>query len=108
MVRKYSGPQSHPSCGKKASLNMDLKHCYGSPVRWCLVLVAINVAAVGAIADEAADRFFDQQVAPLLIRRCIQCHNGFDLKGKLDLSTREGALKGGESGPSIHVTYQQW
>ena len=95
-------PQSLTSRGKKASVNMDLKHCYGSPVRWCMVLVAINVAAVGTIADEASDRFFDQQVAPLLIRRCIECHNGFDLKGKLDLSTREGAFKGGENGPSIH------
>ena len=60
------------------------------------------MASVAAVADEAADDFFDQQVAPLLVRRCIQCHNGFDLKGKLDLSTREGAVKGGESGPSIH------
>ena len=81
---------------------MDLKHCYRSPVRWCMILVSINVAAVSAIADEASDHFFDQQVAPLLVRRCIQCHNGFDLKGKLDLSTREGAFKGGESGSSIH------
>ena len=57
----------------------------------------------GAAADESTDKFFDQQVAPLLARRCLHCHNGFDLKGKLDLSSREGVLRGGESGPAIHV-----
>jgi hypothetical protein len=81
---------------------MDLKYRCGTSLGWYMVLVAILVLPVGAVADEAADRFFDQQVAPLLVRRCIQCHNGFDLKGKLDLSSREGAFKGGENGPAIH------
>ena len=30
---------------------------------------------VVATADEAAEKYFDQQVAPLLARRCLECHN---------------------------------
>ena len=69
----------------------------------CWFLGLLLLLPVVATADEAAEKFFDQQVAPLLVRRCVQCHNGFDLKGKLDLSSREGALRGGEGGPAIHT-----
>ena len=44
---------------------------------------------------------FDHKVAPLLIRHCLECHNSFDLKGKLDLSQREAAMKGGKHGSSV-------
>ena len=44
---------------------------------------------------------FEKFVAPLLGRRCTSCHAGEELKGKLDLSTREKLLVGGESGPAL-------
>ena len=44
---------------------------------------------------------FEKFVAPLLARRCTSCHAGEELKGKLDLSTREKLLVGGESGPAL-------
>ena len=44
---------------------------------------------------------FDRDVAPLLVRHCLECHNGFDLKGKLDLSRRDAALKGGKHGAAF-------
>ena len=40
-------------------------------------------------------------VAPLLARRCLDCHSGPDPKGKLDLSRKARALSGGESGAAI-------
>ncbi|MEE2947363.1 MAG: DUF1553 domain-containing protein [Verrucomicrobiota bacterium] len=41
---------------------------------------------------------FDRDVAPLLIRHCLECHNSSDLKGKLDLSGKASVIKGGKNG----------
>jgi hypothetical protein len=35
---------------------------------------------------------FDRDIAPLLARRCLDCHSGAAPKGKLDLSRRKAAL----------------
>jgi hypothetical protein len=64
-----------------------------------------GILAVGARAV-AADRGggandFDVRIAPILIRRCLDCHSGADAKGKLDLSRRASAFAGGESGEAI-------
>src|SRR5258708_6745858 len=59
------------------------------------------IAADSADAGQAAARSFDEQIAPLLARRCLQCHNGVDKKGGLDLTRPEAALAGGESGVAI-------
>ncbi|MEY3173367.1 MAG: hypothetical protein RLZZ436_1281 [Planctomycetota bacterium] len=44
---------------------------------------------------------FEQQVAPLLLRRCIECHQSADPSGGLALDTHAGLSKGGDSGPAI-------
>ena len=62
-----------------------------------LVLFLLESAAGVSLA--AVD--FDHKVAPLLVRHCLECHNGFDLEGKLDLSQREAAMKGGEHGSPV-------
>ncbi len=40
-------------------------------------------------------------VQPILNNKCISCHNPGKQKGELDLSTKEGILKGGKSGDAI-------
>ena len=62
-----------------------------------LVLVLLESAAGVSVAAVE----FDHKVAPLLVRHCLECHNGFDLKGKLDLSQREAAMKGGKHGSPV-------
>ena len=42
--------------------------------------------------------FFDRTIAPLLTKYCLDCHTGSEPKGELDLSGKESALKGGQSG----------
>ena len=37
----------------------------------------------------------------ILKSRCFACHNAKTVQGKLDLTTRESALRGGERGPAI-------
>ncbi len=63
--------------------------------RWLFVSLSVLVggAAIGAE--------FERDVAPILVERCLGCHSGAEPKAGLDLSTREGALRGGESGPAF-------
>ena len=44
---------------------------------------------------------FEKEIRPLLQAKCFKCHSGEKVKGELDLSTAQGILKGGESGPVI-------
>src|SRR5262245_6832937 len=46
-------------------------------------------------------RDFDQVIAPILIRSCLDCHSGPEPKGQLDLTSRRRAMKGGASGAVI-------
>jgi len=50
---------------------------------------------------DAAGVYFDATIAPLFARHCLECHNVNDRKGGLDLSHRDAALTGGESGAVI-------
>ena len=61
--------------------------------------VLFVLGITGSIPVHAAD--FDQDIAPILVRNCVECHNGFDLKGKLNLSQRDSAFKGGKNGTPI-------
>ncbi len=60
----------------------------------CVVAISVKFAVAG---DEPAV-VFDREIAPLLVRRCLDCHSGAEKKGMLDLSRAESATKGGESG----------
>ena len=48
--------------------------------------------------------FFESEVKPLLTAHCLKCHgeNG-KAKGGLYLTSREGILKGGDSGPAVSL-----
>ncbi len=41
---------------------------------------------------------FERDVAPILLRRCLDCHSGLEPKGKLDLSNPKGAARAIEAG----------
>jgi hypothetical protein len=44
---------------------------------------------------------FEKQVAPLLVRRCLECHAGDDPAGKLNLATLAGLRAGGRGGDAL-------
>ncbi len=71
----------------------------------CFTIVAVGSMLVTAasVARGGGDggRDFDRQVAPLLARRCLDCHSGADPKGALNLSRRASAFEGGKSGAPI-------
>ena len=44
---------------------------------------------------------FVTEIEPILARHCLECHDGTNTKGELDLSVAARALKGGSEGSSI-------
>ena len=55
-------------------------------------------AFILVLAVAAADA---ESAAKLLEARCTECHNRKKFEGGLDLTTRAGLLRGGETGPSV-------
>lgn len=44
---------------------------------------------------------FEKDVAPLIVRRCLECHKGKEPSGGLSLESRTGFQRGGESGAVV-------
>jgi hypothetical protein len=63
--------------------------------------LALALVSVGKQAESADAPDFDRTVAPILARRCFDCHSGSDPKGGLDLSRRATAMRGGDGGEAI-------
>src|SRR6266568_4823587 len=61
--------------------------------------------AAAQIKSEDYD-FFEKKIRPVLVERCYKCHSASaeKVKGGLLLDSREGMLKGGESGKPAIVT----
>src|SRR5438067_1784665 len=57
--------------------------------------------AASAEPDAVAIEFFERSVRPLLVKRCYECHSAGDANGGLALDSRDGVLKGGDSGAAI-------
>ena len=62
---------------------------------------ALFIVIVTTSSDAIADDLASSPAKSLLAHKCISCHSGDDAKGKLDLTSREKMIAGGESGPSI-------
>lgn len=78
--------------------------------RLALCYAALLVHIVGSPQLFSAEKpspedvaFFENRIRPVLIKHCYECHakDSKELGGKLLLDTREGLLKGGETGPAI-------
>lgn len=46
-------------------------------------------------------RFFDDRVAPILVKRCLGCHNQELDDGNISFENRRTLLKGGPHGPAV-------
>ena len=74
--------------------------------------VSIFVLAVTLFATSAKSQsdtpvphgnesIFEQKIAAILARHCLECHTTTNREGGLDLSRKQSAMAGGESGPAI-------
>src|SRR5262249_59302046 len=64
----------------------------------CLVIVPARTQAQQP--NPAAD-FFERNVRPVLVERCLSCHGPEKAKSGLRLDTREAMLTGGDGGPVV-------
>src|SRR5207302_1667916 len=72
------------------------------PVRTALAALAAILAGPALVRGQAAGvPQFEKDVLPVLSARCLKCHGAGKPKAGLDLRTRAGLLKGGESGPAL-------
>jgi lysophospholipase L1-like esterase len=55
--------------------------------------------------DESAQdiEFFEREIRPILVHNCQKCHGDRKQEGGLRLDSREGVLKGGDTGPAIEA-----
>ena len=60
-------------------------------------------AADVAPRDDKGIAFFESKIRPVLVQHCYECHSEKSkiLQAKLLLDTREGTLRGGDSGPAL-------
>lgn len=81
--------------------------------RWRVFVLAAVLSAGGMVQrssaagpDAAGIEFFEKKIRPVLVAHCYQCHSAEaakakKLRGGLLLDSRDGLLKGGDSGPSL-------
>lgn len=72
------------------------------------VLLTLVGANTSVLAQTEAERvkFFESRIRPVLIEHCYQCHSvkaasSGKIKGDLQLDTREGTRRGGDTGPAV-------
>ncbi|MBI5800039.1 MAG: DUF1549 domain-containing protein, partial [Verrucomicrobia bacterium] len=70
----------------------------------CAILgayLAHVASASSATLPSQQVEFFEKNIRPVLAAECYECHSSAKKKGSLALDTRDGLLKGGESGPAL-------
>jgi hypothetical protein len=80
-----------------------------SPMRYARIVPIMIVACwmsaavswVSAQGNRSDSPQFDRDIAPLLNRYCISCHNADDREGGLAVDTFPHLAAGGESGPAV-------
>ncbi len=72
---------------------------------WCVATSVLSCAAAATTPAQLAH--FEEQIRPLLVLRCGQCHNANDAEfaGNLRLDYSGGWLAGGDSGAAVDVTH---
>ena len=61
---------------------------------------AVSVSSLPA-QDMEASEFFEKRIRPVLANKCQACHNSGLKTAGLDLSSAEGFMRGGQSGPVV-------
>ena len=69
--------------------------------RWQIQRILCVCMFALAPSAHAIERDFEREVAPLIVLRCLECHNPVNPSGGLDLSSYQSMVQGGESGSPI-------
>ena len=96
---------------KSSGLDQNMKRPFKAKFIGCVLLCSVASAALVANAQVAAHKsitpeqleFFEQNIRPVLVSHCYECHSeekGKN-KGELTLDTRDGIRAGGARGPAV-------
>jgi hypothetical protein len=66
-------------------------------------VLGLLLAACQTLQVAASTPDFEREIAPIVVTHCLNCHQPTKRSGKLNLSTLEAILAGGEQGPAIAV-----
>ncbi len=69
-------------------------------LRGVFVWVLITIGATCA-ADEGADDFFEKEVRPILVEKCVSCHGAQEQSGGLRVDSRQGLVDGGHTAAAV-------
>jgi hypothetical protein len=75
-------------------------------LRTRILLLSLALAPAAPAADPAGIAFFEKKIRPVLTEHCYGCHSAAarakkKLRGGLLLDSKEGLLRGGDSGPAV-------
>src|SRR5215472_5608942 len=70
---------------------------------WAVNVVLVLLAVLGQSGLKADTLDFERDIVPILVKHCLDCHQPNKRSGKLNLSSRDGLLAGGEQGPAFDV-----
>ncbi len=68
---------------------------YSKRMRLLLYMFGITLSSIVQAGD------FESDVAPVIVRRCLECHKGKEPSGGLSLESYAGLQRGGESGAVV-------
>ena len=68
-------------------------------LRLFVALLAVSAPVAAADQPEARE-FFENRIRPVFVKNCLPCHSETRMGG-LDMSSREGLIKGGQVGTSL-------
>lgn len=70
-----------------------------------MLAVSITIGRINATEEKHSDHsllhIYNSVIAPILIEKCVSCHNADSMQGGLDLSNPNGIVKGGAFGAVI-------
>ena len=68
-----------------------------------IFLISPSEVHAAEVTDPDLTQFFELKIRPLFVEKCYSCHSAQakKLKGGLFVDSRDGLLKGGDSGPAI-------
>ncbi len=70
---------------------------------WRALFLGCCLALAGSVQADERDDHFEQQIAPLLISHCLECHAASTKSGGLLLTTADGMQSGGDSGTAVDL-----
>src|SRR5215831_1146489 len=100
-------PRSSADCQSAVSPTASRQTNNLRSIRWTLRVTLLSALLTPRLfaADPTPTQlqFFENHIRPLLAENCYKCHSqqAEKVKGGLLLDTKEGVLKGGDTGPAI-------